>query len=105
HLIRRQLQALSDLLEDLRVNQLGAEPLGYEATHSFAARPVHPADRDHWHRTDSPISRLLEVVSELLRTRGMAELAQRLGLDLSTPLPPHAQPLPDLLHRPLPPPP
>src|SRR5215813_4029381 len=45
--------------------------------------------------------RLLQVVAELLRTRGMAQLAQRLGLDLSNPLPGHAEALADLFQRPL----
>src|SRR5262249_9042067 len=48
-----------------------------------------------------PTARLLQIVAELLRTRGVAELAQRLGLDLSNALPRDPEALADLLQRPL----
>src|SRR6202165_1639825 len=46
-----------------------------------------------------PYSGLLQVVAELLRARRVAELAQRLGLDLADPLAGHAEPLADLFQR------
>ena len=44
--------------------------------------------------------RLLEVVAQLLGAGGVAQLAQRLGLDLADPLAGHAELPPDLLQRP-----
>src|SRR5207253_3201613 len=44
---------------------------------------------------------LLQVIAELLRPRWMAQLAERLGLDLPDALPRHPEPLPHLLQRPL----
>src|ERR687891_840612 len=43
--------------------------------------------------------RLVEVVAELLRPGGVAELGERLGLDLADPLPGHPEGQADLLER------
>src|SRR5215467_1172669 len=49
HLVLRQLEPAGHLLEDLRVDQLGPQPLCHHATDRLPARSIHPADGYHRH--------------------------------------------------------
>src|SRR5712691_11384308 len=98
-LLPRQLEPVRDLVDQLGVEEVAVELGRQHVADRPAPGPDLPPDGDDRH-SPAP-SWLLQVVAELLRARRVAQLTQRLGLDLADALARDAESLADLFERPL----